>query len=102
MINHQQIKKLIEYPQSGIISKEIFKTKKFDATLFCMAKGTNISDHTSASHAYIQVLEGRGIFRLRGKNIKMEPGVVIYMNSHAVHSLKAYENTAFLLLLVNN
>jgi len=56
MITHKQIKKLIEYPKSGIISKEIFKTNKFDATLFCMAKDTDISDHTSTREALVFVL----------------------------------------------
>jgi nitric oxide dioxygenase len=101
MITHKQIKKLIEYPKSGIISKEIFKTNKFDATLFCMAKDTDISDHTSTREALVFVLEGKGIFRLERKAIKMEAGILIHMESNAVHSLRAEKNTSFILTLLN-
>ena len=98
---NKNLKELIEYPKDGILSKEIFKNEKADSTLFCMASGTNISDHTSKKQGFVYVLEGNGIFKLEDKEIKMEPGIFIYMKENAVHSLKANENTAFLLILFN-
>ena len=93
------INDLIEYPKEGILSKEIVKNNKFDVTLFCMAKGKSISKHTSTKQGFIYVLEGKGVFNLMGENIIMRPGVFIYMNANDLHSLKAEENTAFLLTL---
>lgn len=97
---NKDIKKLIEYPKQGILSKEIIKSEKIDVTLFCMAAGTEISEHTSTKQGFVYVVEGRGIFNLEGKNIKMLPGVFIFMKENAVHSLKAEEETAFLLALL--
>ena len=94
------LKNQIEYPKKGIISKEILKDKKIDATLFCMAKGTGMSEHTSTKNGIVYILEGKGIFNLEGKDIKMNNGVLIHMKKNAVHSLKAEEDTAFLLVLV--
>ncbi|MBI2630115.1 cupin domain-containing protein [Candidatus Pacearchaeota archaeon] len=94
-----EIKKLIEYPKKGVLSKVIEKTKKADITLFCMAEGTEISEHTSTRQGIIYVIEGNGIFHLEGKDIKMEEGRLILMKENAVHSLKAEKNTAFLLIL---
>ena len=88
---------MIEYPREGILSKEILKNDKVDIGLFCMAKGTEMSNHTSVRPAFVQVVEGDGIFNLEGKNIEMKPGVVISMEAGAVHGLKAVENTAFVL-----
>jgi len=95
----KNIKKLIEYPKQGILSKEILKNEKLDVSLFCMASGTEIGEHTSTKKGLIYVLEGKGVFNLEGKDIKMKPGIFILMNENARHSLKAEENTAFLLIL---
>lgn len=97
---NKNIKQMIEYPKQGILSKEVMKTEKLDASLFCMAKGAEIGEHTSTKQGFVYVLEGKGIFNLEGKDIKMLPGVFISMNNNAKHSLKAEENTAFLLILI--
>lgn len=99
-MNHQDIKKLIEYPRKGIVSKKIFKKINEDATLFCMSKNTNISEHTSTNQGFVYVIEGNGAFNLEGKGIKMVPGTLIYMEKNAVHSLKVKANTSFLLILI--
>ena len=91
--------KMIEYPKQGIISKDIFKSKSSQTGLYCMAKGAEMSEHTSSREGVVYVLEGKGVFVLQGKKIKMEKGVLIHMKSNAKHSLKADENTAFMLTL---
>ena len=91
---------MIEYPKEGVLSKEIFKNEKIDITLFCMAKKTEISEHTSTKQGIIQVLEGKGIFNLEGKDIEMKPGIFIFMKENAIHSLNAEENTSFVLSLI--
>jgi len=97
--NWENIKDLIEYPNKGIVSKEIIKTDKIDATLFCMAKETAISEHTSTKEGTVYVLDGKGAFTLAGEDIVMAPGVFISMKNNAVHSIKAEENTSFILIL---
>jgi len=96
---NKNIKQMIEYPEKGILSKEVIKQEKIDATLFCMAKGTEIDEHTSTKPGFVYVVEGKGIFILEGKKIEMKPGVFIFMEANKVHKLKAEENTAFLLVL---
>lgn len=98
---NEKINELIEYPKEGILSKEIVKNDKLNITLFCMAKGTDISEHTSTKQGFVYVIEGEGIFNLKGKEITMSSGVFIYMKEDAIHSLKANENTSFLLVLTN-
>ncbi|EKD49813.1 MAG: nitric oxide dioxygenase [uncultured bacterium] len=98
----KKINELIEYPQKGILSKSVAKNGKFDVTLFCMAKGTEISEHTSAKQGFVYVIEGNGVFNLEGKDITMSRGVFIDMKRSAVHSLKVDENTSFLLVLANS
>jgi len=93
---------MIEYPDEGISSKVIAKFDELDITLFCMAKGTDISDHTSTKSGTVYVIEGDGVFNLEGEDIEMTRGTLIYMEKNAVHSLCANENTAFVLTLIKN
>ncbi|MDO8667716.1 MAG: cupin domain-containing protein [bacterium] len=97
----KKISELIEYPKEGILSKDIVKNDKLNITLFCMAKGTEISEHTSTKPGYVYVVEGRGNFNLLGEDIPMSKGVLIYMKENSIHSLRADENTSFILTLVN-
>jgi nitric oxide dioxygenase len=93
------VKNLIEY-HDGILSKEILKTTNIEITLFCLGKGTEISEHTSTKEGFVYVLDGRGMFTLKGDSIEMVPGVLIHMERDSPHSIRAGENTAFLLTLV--
>ena len=99
--NNTNLKELISYSEGGILSKVITKTEKQNITLFSMAAGTSMSEHTSTKEGFVYVIEGKGIFNLEGKDIEMKPGVYIFMNSNAKHSLQAEEDTSFLLSLVN-
>ncbi|MEK6959459.1 MAG: cupin domain-containing protein [archaeon] len=95
----KDVRKLIEYPKEGILSKVLISVDGFNLTLFCMAKGSEMTEHTSTKRGTIHVLEGDGIFVLEGKKIKMKKDALIYMDKDAKHSLKAKKNTSFLLSL---
>jgi len=99
---YKDIKKLIEYPKEGILSKNILKGKKLNVSLFCMAAGADMSRHTSTKQGLVYVLDGDGIFNLKGKKIRMKRGIFINMEKNAVHSLKADKNTSFLLILIES
>ena len=94
--------KILIYPKKGILSKEIVLDGKIDVTLFCMAAGTQISEHTTTKKAIVHVIDGKGIFNLNGKDIEMKPNVAIFMDKNAPHSLRAKDNTSFILVLINN
>ena len=96
----ENIKEFVEYPQKGILSKEIVKSDKLDVALFCLARGTAISEHTSTKQGFVYVVEGKGTFSLEGQEISMTPRVFIYMKANSVHSLKAEANISFILALV--
>ena len=95
----KDIKKLIEYSKEGILSKKIIETESLNVTLFSMARETKISEHTSTKPGIIYIIDGEGIFNLEGKDIKMQKDVFIFMKENSIHSLKANENTSFLLIL---
>jgi quercetin dioxygenase-like cupin family protein len=95
----KNLNELMEFPREGIFSKVLVKTDTTNHTLMCLAKGSDISEHTSTREAAVTVLKGKGTFVLNGKKIKMQPGVLIFMPKNAPHALSAEENLAILLSL---
>ena len=96
---YTDLKKAIRFSRGGIVSKVLSKGGRIEATLFCMARGTAMSEHTSSREAHILVLHGKGIFTLAGRPLKMSPGIHISMKPGTRHALKASGNLVFLLLL---
>lgn len=98
----QIVKKLfdtMEFPKEGVFSTVLAKGEFSNHTLMCLAKGTDISEHTSTREGSVTVLKGKGTFILLGEKIAMEPGVYIFMPKNAPHSLSASEDLAILLCL---
>ncbi|MEM1170693.1 MAG: cupin domain-containing protein [Cyanobacteria bacterium P01_H01_bin.35] len=90
---------LIEYPTSGILSKVLVKDNNSQYSLFCLAAGTEIGEHTSTRNALVTVVEGTGNLNLEGKDIALAPGVIVFMAANAPHAVTAKENLAFTLAL---
>ncbi len=95
----KNLNEMMEFPREGIFSKVLVKTDISNHTLMCLAKGSNISEHTSTREAAVTVLKGKGTFVLNGEKIKMKPGLLIFMPKNAPHSLSAEEDLAILLSL---
>ncbi len=95
----QDLLAMAEFPREGVFSKVLVKTEASNHTLMCLAKGSGISEHTSTREAAVTVLKGQGTFVLRGKKIRMRPGVFIFMPKDAPHSLSAEKDLAILLSL---
>lgn len=93
------LKERIEYPADGVLSKVLLKDNNCQYTLFCLAAGTEISEHTSTRNAVINVIEGQGILTLEGEEIHLKPGIFVFMRANAPHALKAEQSLAFLLTL---
>lgn len=94
-----QLHHLIEFPEAGVLSKILLKDSYCQYTLFCLAAGTEISEHTSTRNATVQVLQGTGTLTLNGDPVSLAPGVFVFMPANAPHALQAKDNLAFLLTL---
>ena len=94
-----QFRDQIEYPEAGILSKVLLKDNCCQYTLFCLAAGTEISEHTATRNATVHVLAGQGQLTLEGQVISLVPGTFVVMPAHAPHALNAEKNLAFLLVL---
>jgi quercetin dioxygenase-like cupin family protein len=94
-----QLQNHLTYPESGVLSKVIWKSEVCQQSLFCLAANTEISEHTSTRNATVQVIEGTGSLILNGEKISLTQGVFIFMEANAPHALEAISNLAFILTL---
>lgn len=97
----KDLNKLMKFPEQGIYSTVLAKSSSYNYTLMCLAKGTDIDTHTSTRAGVVQVLKGKGTFKLFDDEIEMKEGVFIFMPNNSPHSLKASEDLAILLCLAD-
>jgi len=95
----RNLNEIMQFPKEGIFSTVLAKSDIYNYTLMCLAKGTDMDEHTSTKNGVVQVLKGKGTFTLFDKEIEMKPGIFIFMPKDAPHSLKADEDLAILLCL---
>ncbi len=94
-----QLQDHFEYPEAGVLSKLLFKDEVCQVTLFCLASGTEIAEHTASRNATVHVIDGNGTLTLRGEDIPLKAGVFLFMPAHAPHALQATTKLAFVLTL---
>lgn len=94
-----QLPEHVTYSDQGIVSKVLWKDRACQYTLFCLAAGTKISEHTATRTATVQVIEGQGVFTLNRVDIPLQPGTFVMMPAHAPHAVQAETKLAFLLTL---
>jgi len=61
--------------------------------------GKELSEHKAPGDIVVQCLEGCFEFTTQGKTHKMEAGRLIHLTSGQLHSLKAIEDSSFLLTI---
>jgi quercetin dioxygenase-like cupin family protein len=88
-----------QYAPNGIVSRVLLKTPTFRVVLFGFAAGQELTEHTSTSHAMIQILAGQCEFSLAGTPRTMKSGDLLYMPPNLAHAVKATEQFSMLLTL---
>lgn len=88
----------IAYPATGMHRNTLLEDDHCQYLLMSMAAGMEIAEHSAPRNASLHVIEGKGTFTMEGKDFVMEPGVFIVLPAATPHSLKAEENTSFLLI----
>ena len=91
-----QLRDRIKYAEEGLRREIVMKDEQHHAILVCLTGGTCLCTHTSFEEGLIIVIEGQGLFILEGKEIALEPGVIIALPAHALHAVSATTNLALL------
>jgi quercetin dioxygenase-like cupin family protein len=83
----------------AVVSKVVHRDDGLNVTVFAFDVGEQLSEHTAARAAVVQVQSGRLRFVVDGEEIDLSAGSWLYMGPGAPHSLVATEPTVMLLTL---
>jgi quercetin dioxygenase-like cupin family protein len=83
----------------AVVSKVVHRGDGLNVTVFAFDTGEQLSEHTSARAAVVQVQFGRLRFVVDGEELDLAAGSWLYMAPRSPHSLVATEPTVMLLTL---
>ena len=85
------------FAPNGIVSRTLLHTANSRVVLFGFAEGQELTEHTSAQHAVIQILSGECDFSLAGKPHLLKAGDLLYMPPNLPHAVRAGKQFSMLL-----
>jgi quercetin dioxygenase-like cupin family protein len=94
------LQQLPEIPEDSVVSRTMLDSPAAKITLFGFAAGQEMTEHTAAYPALLQVLKGQGEITLNGEVHQARPGTLIHMPPKLPHSVRASEPFVFLLTLI--
>jgi len=94
------LKELISYQESQVISRTISQTPRVSITLFSLDKGEGISTHVTPGDAIVQVLDGEAEIAIDNNVFIVKAGETIIMPSNVPHGLEARERFQMLLTVI--
>ena len=91
-VPHSKVLPLVElvaYQDGSIVSCQIAKNEAGNVTLFAFDAGQQLSEHTTAFDALIQVLDGEAEIRIAGEASLLKAGQAILMPANVPHAVFA-------------
>ena len=90
----------VEIPPEGTLSRVLYRDEQLRVVVFAFDEGQELSDHTAAKPAVVQVVSGRIRLDLEGDPVEVGPGSWVWMPAHLTHAVFAHEPTVMLLTLI--
>jgi len=90
----------VEIPEEGILSRVLFKDNQIRVVGFGFDTGQELSEHTAAVPAVLQVISGRLVATLGSDTGELGAGSWVHLPPNLAHSVRALEPSVLLLTLV--
>lgn len=89
-----------EVPDRGTLSRVLHDDGRLRLVLFAFDTGQELTEHTAALPAVLQVVSGRFRVTVGGDTFGMGPGSWLLLDAHEPHSLLAEEPSHLLLTML--
>ncbi|HEY5875084.1 MAG TPA: cupin domain-containing protein [Ilumatobacteraceae bacterium] len=96
----QDIAADVEIQSGAVVSKVIHRDDQVNVTVFGFDVGQELTEHSAARAAVVQVVSGRLRFTADGDELDAGPGFWLHMAPETPHSLVAVEPTIMVLTLL--
>ena len=90
----------VSVPEDGILSRTIHEDERCTLVVFAFDAGQELSEHTSARAALIEVLDGEAEVVLDGEAREAGPGTWIAMPPGMQHAIRAITPLVMVLTLL--
>ena len=90
----------IQIPKEGTLSKVVYKDDRIRVVLFAFDRAEELTEHTAAMPAIVQVLSGRLRVTMGKATVEMGPADWAQMAANLPHSVEALEPSVMLLTLL--
>ncbi len=90
----------LEIPADGTLSKTIYADSQIKVVLFGMDTGQELSEHTAAVPAIVQVISGTARLTLGAETLAARAGTWVHMPPRLPHSVLAETPLVFLLTML--
>ncbi|AYV14503.1 cupin domain-containing protein [Shewanella algae] len=90
----------IDIPKAGITSRPLYKSDRLRAVIFGFAEGEEMSEHTAAVPAIVQIIEGECAFTLENETKEMKAGAWVLMDAHLPHRIVSLTPLKLMLYLL--
>jgi quercetin dioxygenase-like cupin family protein len=93
---------LAQYSTDAIISRTILNKQTGTVTLFAFDKGQSLSEHTAPFDAMVQIVEGKAVVIIEGKEYELQMGETIIMPANIPHAVMAIERFKMVLTMIKS
>jgi quercetin dioxygenase-like cupin family protein len=90
----------VEIPEDGTLSRVLYQDDALRLVVFAFDAGQELTEHTAAVPAVVQVLRGRLELTLGAEEATADPGAWIRMPAKLPHSVRALEPSVMLLTML--
>lgn len=95
----QDLVKEIEIPKDGTLSRTLYRNDSVKVVLFGFAGGQELSEHTAAVPAMIEIVRGEARVTLDGQEKELAAGSWIFMEANLPHTIYARSDLIMLLTM---
>ena len=93
---------LVDYQSDSIVSSQLIDRDEGSVTVFAFDREQKLSEHTAPYDALVQVVEGRGLFKVLGKEVTVSEGEVLIMPAGKPHAVHAEERFKMVLTMIRS
>ena len=97
-----RLNELANYQDGAVVSRTLVKRPTGTITIFAFAEGQELSEHTAAFDALVQVLDGEAEITVSGKPLRTKAGEAVLLPANQPHSLKALIRFKMLLIMIRS
>ncbi len=94
------IKDEVQYEEGKVVSLTLAQESGVGMTLFAFDEGEGVSTHAAPGDAFVNILEGKALITIDGKENEVSEGEGIIMPAKIPHAVKAVTKFKMLLTVV--